>query len=194
MEERKLIEGCVRGEPLAQKAMYELYASAMMSLCQRYAGNCETARDLMHDGFVKMFTKIHTYSGTGSFKGWIKRIFVTTALEHLRRKDALRYSAEIEDVEYQIEDDNISVFEQLSADELLACIAQLPEGYRTVFNLHAIEGYTHVEIAEALGINEGTSRSQYARARQVLRKLVMSYRQCGRGCGGKQRENDSNSS
>ena len=168
MEERQLIEGCIRGESAARKKLYELYASSMMGVCQRYVCNRETARDLLHDGFVKLFTKIDTYSGIGSFSGWVRKIFVTTALEHLRRKDVLRYSSDVESYEEQGNEQNISVFEKLSADELYACIANLPEIYRTVFNMHAIEGYLHVEIAKELEISENTVRSRYARARQML--------------------------
>ena len=173
MEERQLIEGCVRGDSLAQKTMYELYAPAMMSVCQRYVCNRETARDLLHDGFVKLFTKIHDYSGAGSFAGWMRRIFVTTALEHLRRNDVLRYSLEVESIADQCDETVVSLFEHFSANDLIACIARLPDKYRTVFNLHAVEGYSHVEIAVELGINENTSRTQYARARQLLQKMVM---------------------
>ncbi len=172
MEERQLIEGCVRGETWAQKAMYEQYASAMMSVCQRYVCNRETARDLLHDGFVRMFTKIHTYSGTGSFHGWMRKIFVTIALEHLRRNDILRYSIDIEDAGCLIEEPDITIFEHLSANDLFACVTNLPDGYRTVFNLYAIEGYSHAEIASDLNISESASRSQYARARQMLQKMV----------------------
>ncbi len=173
MEERQLIEGCVRGEPWAQKAIYEQHAPAMMSVCQRYVCNRETARDLLHDGFVKIFTKIHTYSGSGSFNGWMRRIFVTTALEHLRRNDILRYSVDIEDTDCRMEEPDVSMFEHLSANDLFACVASLPDGYRTVFNLFAIEGFSHVEIARELNISESTSRSQYTRARQMLQKMVM---------------------
>ncbi len=173
MEEGQLIKGCIRGESWAQKTIYEQHAPAMMSVCQRYVNDRETARDLLHDGFVKMFTRIHTYSGTGSFNGWMRRIFVTTALEYLRRNDVLRYSIDVENVDFQLDNPDVSLFEHLSANDLFACIAQLPNGFRTVFNMHAIEGYTHVEIARELGISEGTSRSQYARARQLLRKMVM---------------------
>ena len=172
MEERRLIEGCKRGEPLAQKLLYELHAPAMMSVCQRYVCNKETARDLLHDGFIKLFTKIHMYSGTGSFNGWMRRIFVTTALEHLRHNDVLRYSTDIDYSDCKEDEPDISLFEHLSTNDLFACIAGLPEGYRTVFNMHAIEGYSHVEIAKELGIGEGTSRSQYTRARILLRKMV----------------------
>jgi len=174
MEENRVIEGCVRGEPWAQKMMYEFYAPEMMSVCRRYVCNSETARDLMHDGFVKLFTKIHRYAGTGSFNGWMKRIFVTTALEHLRCKDVLRYSADIGEMDVLADDADISLFEHLSTNDLLDCIARLPDRYRAVFNMHAIEGYSHAEIAEELKTSEGTSRSNYARARQLLQKMVMS--------------------
>ena len=173
MEERQLIEGCVRGESWAQKMMYDLYAPAMMSVCQRYVSNRETARDLLHDGFIKLFSKIHAYSGTGLFVGWMRRVFVTTVLEHLRRNDVLRHSVDIENVDFQYEEADISVFEHLSTDDLMACIARLPDQYRTVFNMHAIEGYTLVEIAGELGIKESTSRTHYAKARRLLQKMVM---------------------
>lgn len=172
MDDRQLIEGCVRGEKWAQKSMYELHASNMMSLCQRYVGNRETALDLMHDGFVKLFTKIDSYAGKGSFNGWMRRVFVTTALEYLRRNDVLRYSVGIEEIDDQMDEVDVSVFEHLSVNDLLTCIARLPDGYRTIFNMHAIEGFSHVEIAAELGINESTSRSKYARARQMLQKMV----------------------
>lgn len=145
----------------------------MMSVCQRYVCNRETARDLLHDGFVKLFTRIHTYSGAGSFNGWMRRIFVTTALEHLRRNDVLRNSVDIGESDYPAAEPDVSLFEHLSSNDLLACIASLPDGYRTIFNMHAIEGYSHVEIARELDISESTSRSQYARARQLLQKTVM---------------------
>jgi len=172
MEERQLIEGCIRGESWAQKALYELYASAMMSVCQRYVSNRETARDLLHDGFVKLFTKIHTYSGAGSFNGWMRKIFATTALEHLRRKDVLQCSVDVETDECQDIEDDVSHFEHLSAKDLLACIAKLPSGYRTVFNMYAIEGYTHVEIAKELKVCESTVRAQYAKARRSLQEMM----------------------
>lgn len=174
MDEQLLIAGCKRGEPLARKQVYELYASAMMSVCMRYVNNKETAKDLLQDGFITVFTKIDTYSGTGSFAGWIRRIFVTTALQHLRRNDTLRMSVNIDDYDGVVENVDTSALEQLSADDLMACIADLPNGFRTVFNLFAIEGYTHNEIAEMLNIKESTSRSQFIRARKALQKNVQS--------------------
>ena len=154
MEEEQLIKGCIRGDSRAQKAMYELYAPSMMGVCLRYVCNHETARDLLHDGFVKLFTKMHTYSGRGSFKGWMRRIFVTTALEYLRRNRFLRQMAEFEMIEMCHDEVDISCFEHLSADDLFSCIALLPDKYRTVFNMYAIEEYTHVEIAKELKISE----------------------------------------
>ncbi len=174
MDELQLIAGCKRGESWARKKLYELHAPAMMSVCMRYINNRETAKDLLQDGFIKVFTKIDTYSGSGSFKGWMRRVFVTTALEHLRRNDALRLSSDIDEYDDAIENIEASAVDQLSANELLACIARLPNGYRTVFNLYAIEGYSHSEIANMLNINESTSRSQFIRARKVLQKSVES--------------------
>jgi len=173
MEEKQLIEGCIRGDKTARKKLYELHAPAMMSVCLRYVRCRETARDVLQDGFVKLFTKIHTYAGTGAFNGWVRRIFVTTALEHLRKNRKFEHHVEISG--NMKATDDISVIEQFSADELLECVANLPEIYRTVFNLHAIEGYTHVEIAEELQISDSTVRARYARARELLQKVVNSY-------------------
>ncbi len=174
MEEELLIAGCKRGESWARKKIYELHAPVMMGVCMRYVNNRETAKDLLQDGFIKVFTKIHTYSGIGSLGGWIRRIFVTTALEHIRQNNALKLSVSIDDYDDTTENIDISVLDELSAKELMACIAKLPDGFRTVFNLFAIEGYSHIEIAEMLHIKESTSRSQFIRARKVLQKSVES--------------------
>ena len=172
MDDRTLIDGCIKGESRSQKQLYEKYAPAMMSICLRYVREKETARDLMHDGFVTLFTKIHTYSGNGSFPAWIKKIFVNTVLEYFRKNDILRFSTDIDDA-YYLEDTDISAFEQMSVNELQECIRQLPDGYRTIFNMYAIEGYSHVEIAQILNIQESASRSQYVRARQSLQKMII---------------------
>jgi RNA polymerase sigma-70 factor (ECF subfamily) len=132
----------------------------------------ETAKDILQDGFIKLYTKIDTYSGTGSFAGWTRRIFVTTALEYLRQHDALKQSAPIEEYGNLIEDHDATVLDKLSADDLMDCVAKLPDGYRAVFNLYAIEGYSHNEIAGMLDISESTSRSQFMRARKILQKEV----------------------
>ncbi len=145
----------------------------MMSICLRYAGEKETARDLLQDGFVTLFTKIHTYSGKGAFPAWVKKIFVNTALEYLRKSnDVLRFSTDITEA-LHLQDTDISVLQQLSANDLLAYVTKLPHGYRTIFNMYAIEGYLHAEIAEELGIQEVTSRTQFIRARQLLQKMIL---------------------
>lgn len=173
-DEQQLITGCKEGKSWAQKAIYDRYAAAMMSVCVRYVTDRETARDLLQEGFIKLFTKIDSFTGAGAFGGWVRRIFVTTSLEYLRQNDALKQSASIEEYGNYIENDDVTVLQKISADDLMACVAQLSDGYRTVFNLYAVEGYSHAEIAEMLGISEATSRSQFMRARKILQKNVLS--------------------
>ena len=170
-EEELLIAGCKRNEMWARKNLYERYAPTMMGICVRYTSDRETARDVLQEGFIKLFAKVGTYSGTGSFEGWMRRVFVTTALEYLQKNRLNRFFEEYDDT---IEDTGNSALEKISADELLACIAKLPLGFRTVFNLYAIEGYSHSEIATILKIKESTSRSQFTRARQLLQKNIQS--------------------
>jgi len=140
-------------------------------VCLRYADNREMAEDFLQDGFIKVFSSIRSYSYEGSFEGWMRRIFVNTALEALRKNDLLRNGVELNALEPQQEAD-YSAVEKISADELMELIAQLPPGFRTVFNMFAIEGYSHREIAETLNINESTSRSQYTRAKRLLQKWI----------------------
>ena len=169
MDEEELIVACIRGNSVAQRQLYEKYARKMMGVCLRYAGNRETARDLLHDGFIRLFGKIATYKGEGSFEGWMRRLFINTALEYLRKKDALNKHSEYSMTE---QSEDYSVFEKLSEEELIAYIAAMPAGFRTVFNLYAVEGFSHLEIAKMLNISESTSRSQYTRARSYLQKTV----------------------
>jgi RNA polymerase sigma-70 factor (ECF subfamily) len=172
MDEKQLIDACMQGESWARKKVYEMYAPSMMSLCIRYIGNKETARDLLQDGFIKVFTHIHTYSYKGAFAGWIYRIFVTTSLEYLRKTDALRSAVDIMGCNEQLKDVDVSVLDRLSEEDLMDCVKKLPAGYRTVFNMYAIEGYSHKEIAEVLGISIATSKTQFLRARVALQKSV----------------------
>ncbi|MDR1169783.1 MAG: sigma-70 family RNA polymerase sigma factor [Prevotellaceae bacterium] len=170
--DEQLIKECIKKDIRAQKQLYEKYASLMMSVCLRYVKDRDIAQNLLQDGFIKLFDKIHTYSGTGSFVGWMRKIFVNTSLEYLRHNDVLKHSMNI-DVAFNIESKEESPIDKISADELMKCITELPVGFRTVFNMFAIEGYSHAEIAEMLGIHEGTSRSQYARARTLLQQKIM---------------------
>ncbi|HLP04749.1 MAG TPA: sigma-70 family RNA polymerase sigma factor [Paludibacter sp.] len=173
-DEKRLVTGCRNNETWAQKQVYDLYAPAMLSVCIRYVIDKETARDILQEGFIKVFTKINTYAGTGSFGGWIRRVIVTTALEHLRQNDALRNSESIDEYNSAIQDETATIIESISANDLLVCISGLPTGYRTIFNMYAIEGYSHSEIAGILNISENTSRSQFMRARKLLQKSVLS--------------------
>jgi len=176
-DEDEIIKGCKEGKSWAQKAVYDIYASTMLSVCVRYVSDYETARDILQDGFVKIFTKIDSYTGAGAFGGWVRRVIVTTALEYLRQNDALKHSTNIDDHSNYIENNDVSVLDKISADDLMELIARLPDGYRTVFNLYAIEGYSHSEIAEMLNINDVTSRSQFMRARKILQKNIQSIQE-----------------
>ena len=171
MNEKELIEACKNNDVRAQKVLYETFGRKMMSVFLRYADNREMAEDFLQDGFIKVFSSIRSYSYEGSFEGWMRRIFVNTALEALRKNDLLRNGVELNALEPQQEAD-YSAVEKISADELMELIAQLPPGFRTVFNMFAIEGYSHREIAETLNINESTSRSQYTRAKRLLQKWI----------------------
>ncbi len=175
MSEQELIKSCVAGSAKAQKALYDLYARKMMGVCLRYASDADGAQDLLQEGFIKVYTSLASYSGVGSFEGWMRRVFVNTALEHLRKNDVLRQSMDIEESRLDVTPD-YTALEQMEAKELVELIAQLPTGFRTVFNMYAIEGYSHKEIAEALGINESTSRSQFTRAKQLLQKRLKELR------------------
>ncbi len=168
----QIVEGCLRNERLAQKRLYDLYAGRMAAVCQRYVGDKDDALDLMHDGFVKVFTNLGQYNGNGSFEAWMRKIFVNVSLERLRKNDALRGSEDVNGETFQMDNGDESVIEKMSAAEIMQLISELPVGFRTVFNMYAIEGYSHQEIAARLGINEVTSRSQFSRARAVLQEKI----------------------
>ena len=171
MNEKKLIEACKNNDARAQRLLYETFVRKMMSVCLRYAESREMAEDFLQEGFIKVFSSIQSYNYEGSFEGWMRRIFINTALETLRKNDLLRNSVELDAPEVQQEVDYTAI-DKISADELMELIAQLPPGFRTVFNMFAIEGYSHREIAQALNINESTSRSQYTRAKRLLQKWI----------------------
>ena len=171
MDELQLIEGCRKGDRRAQKALYETFSRKMMSVCLRYVSDWETARDLLQEGFVKVFTHIDSYTGNGSFEGWIRKIFVNSALEYLRHADVLRESTDLDQTAEVAQTDS-SPLSDISAAELMLLVQSLPAGFRTIFNLFAIEGYSHKEISERLHITESTSRSQYTRAKQLLQRKV----------------------
>lgn len=165
-----LIEGCLLGNPSMQKKLYDKYAPKMYGICLRYAANAEDAKDILQDGFVKVFVNLSKFKAAGSFEGWMRRIFVNTAIEHYRRKSQLY--AISENQEENIPNQDISALDELAAEDIIKLISELPNGYRTVFNLFAVEGYSHKEIATMMNISEGTSKSQYARAKAWLKEKI----------------------
>lgn len=170
-EEEKLVKGCLKGQASAQEALYNRYYRTMYAVCLRYSNGRETAEDVLQDGFIKVFRSLESYSGKGSLEGWIRRIIVNTALEQFRKKGAMYALVDIEEARYH--DAGHDVVSLMSEAEILKLVQGLPDGYRTIFNLYAIEGYNHREIGDLLGISEGTSKSQFARARQTLQESVL---------------------
>lgn len=168
---QELAELCKRGDRKAQKAVYDLLAPKMFPLCIRYMGERAMAEDILQEGFVTLFSRIGSYKGEGSFEGWARKIFVNTALMHLRKKDALKMSDDL-DTARNLASDITSQTEHIGYKELMALITALPPGFRTVFNMYVIEGYSHKEIAQALGITEITSRTQLSRARTWLQNRI----------------------
>ncbi|HEX6334843.1 MAG TPA: sigma-70 family RNA polymerase sigma factor [Flavisolibacter sp.] len=172
-DESDLIDGCIRGDRRLQRELYQRFASKMYGVCLRYAGNTEEAEDILQEGFIKVFNKIGSFRKEGSFEGWIRRIFVNTAIEHYRKKIYLQPITEYE--ENTVEGKYLSVLDSLAEKDIIQLVQQLSPGYRTVFNMYVVEGYTHKQIADALGISEGTSKSQLSRAKQILQDLVKNY-------------------
>ena len=156
-----------------QESLYQRFASKMYGVCLRYAGTSQDAEDILQEGFVKIFKKIGSFRGEGSFEGWLRRVFVNTAIEHFRRKRYLQPVGEKE--ENTIEGKYLSVLDDMAEKDVLALVQQLSPGYRTVFNMYVVEGYTHKEIADMLGISEGTSKSQLSRAKVILQDMVRQF-------------------
>jgi RNA polymerase sigma-70 factor (ECF subfamily) len=163
-----LVKDCLKGRPAAQKQLYEHFAPLMLSVCYRYTKSMADAEDVLQEGFVKVFFNLHQYKFQGELGGWIRRIMVTTAINYLKRH--ARYQSEMyfpEEHLHVVSNENHPEV-RMEAKELADLIRQLPPGYQTIFNLYAVEGFTHVEIGKMMGIQESTSRSQYARARNLL--------------------------
>ena len=169
--EPEILQACRRGDRKAQKQLYDRLAPKMMAVCLRYMGTRDDAEDILQEGFITLFSRLDSYSGEGSFEGWARKIFVNTALMNLRKKDALKMSEDLESA-WNVSSDGVSQIQSAGYHELLKLIAGLPTGYRTVFNLFVVEGYSHKEIAQALGITEATSRSQLQRARVMLQDKI----------------------
>jgi RNA polymerase sigma factor (sigma-70 family) len=169
--EDALIQGCLKRDKSAQKRLYETYSSKMYGLCYRYVKDPMEAEDILVTAFMKIFDKIDQFKNEGSFEGWIRKIIVNESLTHLRRNRSMYLETELEQADREPDYDHLS--DHLETEDLLNIIQELPAGYRIVFNMYAIDGYSHKEIAEQLGISENTSKSQLSRARVYLQKKLV---------------------
>jgi RNA polymerase sigma-70 factor (ECF subfamily) len=153
-----------------QQALYEKFSGKMYAVCLRYTKDEDEAQDVLQDGFIKVFRNLEKFRGEGSFEGWVRRIFVNTSIEYYRKAVNLKPVTEKE--ERTLEDQDLSAMDNMNEKEIIKLINELSPGYKTVFNLYVIEGYSHKEIADMMGISEGTSKSQLARAKAVLQKMI----------------------
>ncbi len=165
--DNELITACLRNDRIAQRKLYQAYAGRMLAICARYAQSQAEAEDILQEAFIKIFQNLASFRGESTLGAWIKRIVINTAIKHLRSQQHWQEMSDVVQYENHFSDNAIGI-EGLHFKELLAMIQKLPKGCQAVFNLYAIEGFQHHEIAEMLGISEGTSKSQYARARQLL--------------------------
>ena len=176
MEISQLIAACKKQNRNAQKELYEQFAPKMMGVCLRYSNSRENAEDLLHDGFIQVFTHISSYQGKGSFEGWLRRIFVNLALQNFREeKKSKLINSDVSDLNIEIVDhvnESIEDIMGISNSDILKMINELPEGYKIVFNLYVFEDMSHREIGQMLGITEASSRSQYSRAKSFLKKKI----------------------
>ena len=170
MEEHLLVKRCLKGKASAQHMLYDRFKGRLFGLCLRYADSEEEALDLLQEGFIKIFRDLHQFRGDGPLEAWMRRVVVNSAISRLRKKKWIREA----DFDWdQLPDQVEEAFqERMDAEELILLIQRLPKGFRTVFNLYAVEGYSHQEIAQFLGIAESTSRSQYQRARKTLQEWI----------------------
>lgn len=164
----ELVEGCIRDDPRAQQTLYERFSPLMFAVCLRYIKEIAEAEDVLLKAFMKVFSSIRKFRGEGSLEGWIRRIVVNESLMYLRQNKTLYLTVDVESAKSA----STVASDHLEAADLLSIVQQLPVGYRTVFNLYAIEGYAHAEIAGMLGISEGTSKSQLSRAKMMLRNML----------------------
>jgi len=169
--DQQTITNCINGDAAAQTLLYNTFAPKMYAICLRYAPNAAMAEDILQEGFIKVFSKLHSYAGTGEVGGWIRRVMINTALEHLRKYQNPRYHFSEIDLYHDLSDSE-DILDHLTLQEVLRAIQELPINYRLVLNLYAIDGYTHQEISEMLDISIGNSKQRLLRARNMLKKLM----------------------
>ena len=174
MKEEELIERCVKGDQKAMNFLYRYYAPRMRGICFRYVRTVFEVDDILQEAFIKVFLKIGSYNRQGAFEGWIRRIVINTAINYYKSNLSFGRQVQLDEVG-ENEAGIVEIAEKISINELCSLINELPSGYRFVFNMFAIDGYSHKEIAEILNITESTSRSQYTRARRQLISLLEQY-------------------
>ncbi len=167
--ETDLIKACIEGDRRMQKELYYRFSPKMYAVCLRYMGNADDAQDILQEGFIKIYKNLERFRGDGSFEGWVRRIFVNTAIEQIRKK---KMDVSLTEKEETIEYKSVSAVDTINEKDLLKIVSGLSPGYRSVFNMYVVEGFSHKEIGELLGISEGTSKSQLARARMILRDRI----------------------
>lgn len=169
------LQACLRGDRLAQKQFFERFKGKMFALCLRYANSREDAEDVLQEGFVKVFRDLGQYTGTGNLEGWVRKVFVNTALQHLQRQKKNLITLELDGQDFPDDDEpEPCLGDEPAAKNMIRILQQLPPGFRAVFNLYILEGYSHPEIADILGISVGTSKSQLLRAKSHFKKLLES--------------------
>ena len=174
--EAELIQRCKENDRAAQQVIFKKYSSKMLGICLRYSKNMEDAKDIMHDGFVKVFTTISKFRSDSALETWMTRIFINTSISHLREKSKKYNHLSIDDAytelaEEQTSDEEKSAVEKMDKEDALALVRKLPEKYQLIINMYAVEGMSHKDIAKTLGVSEGTSKSQLSRARKMLSEM-----------------------
>lgn len=178
MNETEIIKGCLKNDRASQKALYEHFYSKMLGVCLRYSNDSDEAKDVLHEAFLKVFTNLKNFTGSGSFEGWIRRIMVNTAIDQLRKNkqnylivSTVYANEKASDTADEMSDDDLSM--HISQDDIVKAVQELTPAYRNVFNLYVVEEYTHKEIAEMLDISEGTSKSNLSKAKFNLKKNLL---------------------
>ena len=175
MTEQTIIAGCLHNDAIAQRELYNRYSPKMLSVCYRFAQNREDAEDMLQEGFIKIFSQIHTFQNKGAFEGWIRRVIVHTCINFLKKYKKFNESLDLDYAQNQpVREESIASIMQ--GKQVIECIRLLPVGYKTVLNLYALEGFSHREISEMLDIEESTSRSQYTRAKSMLESILIKKR------------------
>jgi len=170
--DEQLVKRCLEKDSVAQEQLFNLYSKKMMGVCLRYTRGEDEAKDVLQMGFIKVFEKLALYNSEGSLEGWIRKVVINTALDNIRKNKKANDNIEIDRIDYQLPNSETNGYDELKVQDLLSVIQSMPVGFRTVFNLYAIEGYSHKEIAQQMNISVSTSKSQYSRARVYLQNRL----------------------